>query len=120
MSYTEYHIGKIKPINITGEELENYCKQILLEHSYISENSPEKDEFYNSYAELLVDELGDEYMYLNGILYKIIEDKEVDDDVVNITRNEDGTINYVATFYNGGTCLTEVLESVLKKEINGL
>jgi hypothetical protein len=46
-----------------------------------------------------------------------MEHKELDgeDDINNLTENEDGTISFVTRFYNGGTCLTEMLEDGLKE-----
>ena len=33
-----------------------------------------------------------------------------DDSLVEFTKNEDGTIDFLVQFYNGGCCLQEVLE----------
>jgi hypothetical protein len=32
---------------------------------------------------------------------------------MNLTKNEDGTISFIGQFYNGGTCLDEMLEEAL-------
>ena len=52
----------------------------------------------------------------DGELYEIIEDKDFSDDgdfISHITDNGDGTYTYLMSFYNGGTCLSEMLEDAL-------
>lgn len=49
-------------------------------------------------------------------MYLLIEHEEDEyADIIKTWKNEDGTISFVAEFYNGGTCLVEVLDDSLKK-----
>lgn len=52
---------------------------------------------------------------VNGIK-EVIEDKEEEDtqDISILTPNNDGTYSYIMQFYNGGTCLNEMLEDSIK------
>ena len=53
---------------------------------------------------------------VNDVLWEIIEDKEEEDtqDISILTPNNDGTYSYIMQFYNGGTCLNEMLEDSIK------
>lgn len=42
---------------------------------------------------------------------------EEDDYSIEATKNEDGTFDFIAQFYNGGTCLEECLEEALERLI---
>ena len=53
---------------------------------------------------------------VDGTLWEIIEDNEEEDteDISILTPNNDGTYSYIMQFYNGGTCLSEMLEDGIK------
>ena len=66
----------------------------------------------------------EEYFYKNFVIsnlniYQIIDLVEHDpyEALINITHNNDGdgTLSFTTQFYNGGTCLSEMLESGLDK-----
>ena len=62
----------------------------------------------------LQEDFYDHYFVYDDKIYNI-QDKELDDDICEAHKNEDGTIDYAVQFYNGGTCLSEMLENALKK-----
>ena len=61
----------------------------------------------HTFAELLL--VGDE-------VWEAVEHIEnADSDIDVMLPNEDGTITFVQQFYNGGTCLSEVIEEGIQK-----
>ena len=99
MSQTETHIGKFK---ILAKGRNN-----ILE--YIKEHNIEK--FFNTNTHYIESE-SEYYDILDGdILIEYIEHREYDEDdsIVEFTKNEDGTIDFLVQFYNGGCCLQEAL-----------
>jgi len=114
MSYTEHIKGKMREIPII-KSYEETCKNI-----YEAETGSDKlPSWCMGYDEYLYEECP-EYLLLKGRIFKIIEKEDIDPDTdfTNLTENEDGTISFETRFYNGGTCLSEVLESGIKR--NGL
>jgi hypothetical protein len=49
-------------------------------------------------------------------LIEMLEHKEFGEDeyLLEVSKNEDGTFDFIAQFYNGGTCLEECLEEELE------
>ena len=95
MSQTETHVGKFKILAKGKDNILEYIK----EHNIESES-----EYYN---------------ILDGdVLIEYIEHKKYDEDtyLMEFTKNEDGTIDFVIQFYNGGCCLSEAL-SLYKKYV---
>lgn len=113
MSQDELHVGKLTPINTIN--IEDYCKQICIKHNI---QTLIDDSYYrNSYLNIVLEELYDMYIYHNNTLY-FIEDIEYSDNYIEeYTKNEDESINYICSFYNGGCCLHERLYSILD-EVN--
>lgn len=64
----------------------------------------------------------DDYLYDNDIqiinnVYYYVDAINVEDvnDFCEVTKNKDGSYEVFTSFYNGGTCLSEVLEEALSK-----
>jgi hypothetical protein len=108
MSETVRNRGQfIKIDKISTETLEDTCMRICMVRKL---KSLEEYECYDTYEELLLEELYNEYFVYNDELYNVVRQKEVDpyDDYVNIEKN--GKIyNFDTSYYNGGACLTEML-----------
>jgi len=104
--------GKLKKIEIKTT-LENTAKEIM---SLTNPNST-LPSGYDSYIEWLKDE--GNYVFVNKELYEIIEKNNVDPYryYCDLTYNDDNTIDFVTSFYNGGACLLEMLEDELKQNI---
>jgi hypothetical protein len=108
MSEMETHIGKMRRIECTSQE--EKATELM------ASEGKERPSYCATNLEWLLSEY-DEYVSTPTELWKVIEDNELDgdDDINNLTENEDGTISFVTRFYNGGACLTEMLEDGLKK-----
>jgi hypothetical protein len=72
----------------------------------------------DTYAETLRD-VDDTYKVLNGELYRCDDTQYPEDTsyLVDVRSNGDGTYEYIAQFYNGGTYLDEVLEDGIKNTL---
>ena len=104
MSEQEFHAGKVKKIEVEGKTWEdkvNYLKS----KGYTIEDWDE--EFIES----------DEVIYIHERkeFYEIIDHFEGDDYTAKAWKNNDNTINFVLSFYNGGTYFGEALGDALDK-----
>ncbi len=112
MSYTELHIGKIKKVDLNGLTVEEWCKR-----ECEKQDIPLNPEWHDTYKEsLLENQYPMKVVDVNGSLWEIIEDnkQEGGEDISVLTPNSDDTYSYVMQFYNGGTCLSEMLEEEIK------
>ena len=57
------------------------------------------------------------YIVLNDTLYSIESQEHDEYGVVTLKKNADGSIDFLAHFYNGGGCLSEVLEDKMRGEL---
>ena len=116
MSRYEKHKGTLKLIWQCDEvfDLSKQLKGALDDFEY-DRMMECVDEDY-SVDEYIRDELYDNYILINNALFKI-EDLELDEDEdLNIFEKvNDHTYTYLNSFYNGGTCLSELLEDNLSK-----
>lgn len=113
MSEMERHIGKVKPIDLQGMNAEEWSKK-KCEELGIADNI----KWYDSYEETLLNESHDKpIVKVNDEFWEVIEDREEDDynDISIMRPNRDGTFDFLFQFYNGGTCLSEMLECEIKK-----
>lgn len=111
MSYTEYWLGKLieitMPKNLTFEEEIKFLKS---QGHFFGENDVDvelEDEWFCSETCI---KLLDKY-------YKIEAKDLKNDSLGKITKNEKGELEFYTTFYNGGCCLKESLEYLLKEHI---
>ena len=111
MSFQETLRGVIKKVDLMYKTPEEYAKDLL--------NGLGEDKLpscHKSWVEYLCIELYDEYFYANGQLFKLVKSSEIEDtDYCHIEDNKDGTYSFVTSFYNGCTCLKEMLEDELKR-----
>jgi hypothetical protein len=108
MSEYETHRGKLIPVDLEGQSLEDYCKDILDDSGYVYD--------YTEWKQAFDEIMSEDYIIYKDTLY-LIEDieKRVEDSFLEATKDkETSVINYDMTFYNGGTCLREMLEEVFK------
>ena len=131
MSNYEKHVGKLKKVdlseynNSTEKFFEEQYRKLFtdLTEEEIKETYHYAETFAyrgnrGSWEYLFFDncydfDMDDKFYVVNGIVYETIEDKEVDDDASLLKDNGDGTYDYFIEFYNGGTCLQEILEENL-------
>lgn len=107
MSEMETHIGKMKRVK---------CDSIEQKAGELMAFDGDRPEYFQTNKQWLLCEK-ENFVVIGDTLWEIIEDKELDgdDDINHLTENEDGTISFVSRFYNGGTCLTEMLEEGIEK-----
>lgn len=112
MSESVVEIGKLKLVKkLENETLEEQCKRILeLEYEDF------KLKYHENYEEALRDEFYDYYYVFNDNLYDL-EYKTIDPycDLAEGKIHKDGTIDFTTAYYNGGACLHEMLDEVMKK-----
>lgn len=119
MSQTEQWSGKIKKIEDWPEGVEtNNQKVDYLLQKYNILNPYRGDDWRETFYEnfwdnkkkgspLLIDEDFYEVLEIVDLQYNIIAEAN--------ESSKDGTVNFVVSFYNGGTCIEEVLEIALDK-----
>lgn len=109
MSDYQTHEGKIKQVqHLEGETLEDVCKRI-----WVQNGKPSEEYCYDDFRHAFYDK----YFSVNDRLWEILENKRIEheDSFCKLTENEDGTISFYTTFYNGGACETEMIEWALEK-----
>lgn len=123
MSYTERHIGKLVEVNFdrNGTTPEHFYKMLCEYHNYnsLTVTHYRNPYTYKSWEDLYWNELWDEdNLYkADGKVYKLVEHIETEDDIFKFWKNADGSISFVVEFYNGGTCLREMIEEGVR-EVN--
>ncbi len=109
MSDMEYHTGSFKEICVEQTTFESKIRHALdvLKISLGKYGEVDMEGEYVASENLL---------YTNGSLYHV-NDTEYEDasDMNSAKKLEDGTYVYTTIFYNGGCCLSEALEDVIKK-----
>ena len=115
MSHTETHFGRLKTVdNPKNLQLEELCKELCA-----ANDCTRLDSYNDDWQEQLRCDFGNKYFVVDEAVYEFIEHVESDDsDIYHAQKNQDGTITIITSFYNGGTCLPEVVEELIKK-VNG-
>lgn len=113
MSQTETHFGKLRKIEIEpNQTVEEWCLNKCLEISDYNE----LPSYYDSWKDLLKYEFDRNYFFIDDQIWVSFDHIESEDDDINyMNLNEDGTITFIMQFYNGGTCLSELIEEGLEK-----
>jgi hypothetical protein len=66
----------------------------------------------DTYEETLLDNGYSEYVIINGVIYEV-EDYELEGDIYEAIRMDDGTYQYVVSYYNGGCSFGMAVEQAL-------
>jgi len=103
MSNTEIHKGKMRLVESSLTK-EDFMKDQLQNEGYSFDSNNIAYDFFEHFYEKY-------FISKSGRIYEILEDEELDEDVREFTNNPDGTIDYIVMFYNGGACLTDILET---------
>ena len=110
MSEIEAWDGTITPIELNGQDIESWIKEKM-------NNEPLPD-WASDYQEFFMDKFYKEYTIYRDKPYKI-QKKEIDtQDFVIANKNEDDSINFSVSFYNGGVSFDEIMHEVIKKTEN--
>jgi hypothetical protein len=132
MSDYEKHIGKLKIVDLSefNNDIEKFfeseCRKMFVDktedkiqkmyqnavnYTYRRSKGPWQYLFEGMWYDYHDEE--HKYYAVNGVVYELIEDKEVDG-LCYLKHSGDGTFNYVTEFYNGDTCLYECIEHMLE------
>jgi len=113
MSYWEHYKGNLTKVErLENESLEEQCKRLL--EGKMSREVILPD-YYDSYAEMLIDEFYEEYYVYNGILYLMYREFiDSEGDIFNANEEENGTINFEVRYWNGGCGFNEAIERAVK------
>jgi hypothetical protein len=121
MSDYEQHIGRIKPVEKKyPEDFQAYTRRVFgsafREEVWKEYEASEKDE---DDLFTLIDDciLYKKAFFIQDVWYVVTETKKVDpyDDIQELIPQDDGSFIYVMRFYNGGTCLSELIEEAIEK-----
>ena len=102
MSDYENHSGKARlcPRN-EGETFDEHCNRLLENEGRAFSDSSDIFDY-------------DKYIRVEDEIWEVYDHKEWDDgDIVRMEKHEDGTVSFLLRFYNGGTCLQEILQEEL-------
>lgn len=112
MSDYESHKGKIRRVLPQGiETFEEMCKRLWID----LHDGRDVEDYYEG---CLFDEFYERYLKINGICWEVFnhEDRgDWDETYCHLNDNKDGTYSFHTRFYNGGTGLSEMIESELEK-----
>lgn len=90
MSETVHYKGKLTP---TGKTL--------------AEFDPEAEDIYGYYYKAVE---------IDGMVYTVEQEYiDPDEEILNSSRNEDGTIDFEVKYYNGGCSFNTAIEEALKR-----
>jgi hypothetical protein len=105
-----------KVTKLKNEDLNTLCKRILKENGL-----KEDKKCYDDAIEQIQYDIDEKYIVYKDDVY-LINKKDITDDgdcFIKFSKNNNGSINFHTRFYNGGTCLSEMikdgLEDYLKK-----
>lgn len=116
MSYTETHIGKLRKVDLQGLTIEQWA-EVKCREIGITELSPYSDDWKEQFLDTGKNYL--KYFFIGDEVYEMFDHTELEDggDIDILTPNSDGTYSFVMQFYNGGTCLSEMIEDAIKREV---
>jgi hypothetical protein len=108
MSETVGHVGKLIPMypNLDAD-LDTKIRWAVAELGIEVDDDDLMEVVYDSNSQLTV---------INNELYRMLDIKFDPGEYVKVTRNRDGSIDYIAIWYNGGASFEEVIESELGDE----
>ena len=109
MSQTEMHRGILVEFPREKDEKDKDYLSRLLKDRFIEEKYEGNIQNY-----LYDTDIYEDVLYYRGILYSNEEHEELDEYADSFHKTEKG-IEYFVSFYNGGTCLAEMLEEGIDK-----
>ena len=115
MSDYEHQRGRIiKVVSEEGITLHQHCLNILEEKGI---KYDENYKYYDNPEEQVGDELYEKYVILQGELYEYLElvDEDPYESFAHVEEGDNGEIRFHSRYYNGGTCLSEMLDEALGK-----
>ena len=111
MSYTELHTGKFSIVAKGVDEIDAYVNANNLT------DKVDRNE-YNGKVSYYIDDEGYNIVVVKDIpvmiKYDYHKEEEACDYVSYINKEPDGSYDFIMMFYNGGTCLSEMIADELK------
>ena len=105
MSEMEAYTGKLKPTGKTvAEVMEGYDFP-----SYYDKSNPSDVEDY------FVDKFYEERVAIDGFVFDVEMTAFEEGDMFNADKNEDGTIDFVVRYYNGGCSFSEAIDRAIER-----
>ena len=105
MSEQRTYIGKLWELDLDNKTPEEYAKQYM--HDI---GKTELPSYYDNWVEYLLTYNDYKFIMLKGKLYNLSIENELDEsDFCVIHKETDGFYSFATSFYDGGTCLEEVL-----------
>lgn len=112
MSETKKYTGLIRKSELTVEQV---VEKIVDESGHTASM-----DWYDSHEEFINCEGDDKWIVINGVVYESeLKEEDPYSDNVRVVEVGEGEYQVDTTFYNGGTCLLEMLEvgfDLLKEE----
>lgn len=109
MSEMEAHMGKLIPMEVKGDTLEEQAQGACFKMGFSIAS------YHKSWVDCLNDEGYRKVYILNNVIYKI-DDTELDPfGFAHVNKNSDGTIDYFMNYYNGGASFNEALDGAIKE-----
>ena len=105
MSNTNIIKGKLKKVVLKGKTIEEWAKEHM---SFISNKLPSCFKSYTDYLKDYYDYK--RYFTVKGKLYEIIEMEDIESNDFCVINENYETYSFVTSFYDGDTCLIEMLE----------
>lgn len=106
MSDYESHTGKLRKVEPKeNETFEQLCKRLWIENGKPEDEYREGGLFGEFYEKYINDN--------DETVWEIFDHEDLgdaDDMFCRISDNKDGTYSFHTRFYNGGTCLSEMIE----------
>lgn len=111
MSDYQSNSGKIKLVEPKeGESFEQQCQRLWFENGMKEEDYSEGE---------LFEEFHKKYIEVKDTVWEILEEKneEEEDMFCTLHKNVDGTYSFYTRFYNGGTCMSEMIQDAIKQKM---
>ena len=114
MSYNEFHKGKLHKLTRGMSETENKVKELAKQYD-VPVDEDEDNYWLSDVCWDIYEKSGVKYVVVNKDLY-IVKDyftTREDDGIYEHNKNDDGDIEFMVEFYNGGTGFEEVVEDII-------
>jgi hypothetical protein len=115
MSDYQHQRGTLRPFHkFENENVKEYFKRVL-EEDFKEDEWLSNDEDPMEY--LGMSDLYERYIFYKNKLHRVEDFEELDPygDVQVLNANPDGTFSFEMRYYNGGTCLSEMIEESLEQ-----
>lgn len=114
MSDYESHRGELILRKREENETDKHYFQRVLGDKFKESEWDEEDSVTSCLYEM---DLYEKYFYVNGKIYENVNHKELEPyDTQDLDGDDENGYKYFMIFYNGGTCLTEMIEKSLKRK----